>query len=357
MGHQTETNTLIPDLVSIVIPVFNGEQYLARCLDSVLNQTYDKLQVILIDDGSTDSSVKICDAYAARDPRVIVEHKENRGPSSARNSGVAKAEGVYLSFVDCDDYLESDAISSMVQAMKTQNADLVCGNYVIDEVHTGQRRVANVQNDDRNFTQKEIADALVYYLHRPGGYNMLVVAWGTLYLTHIIKDNEIAFDESVRVYEDVKFIMEYYRHVSTIHYHSAPVYNYHGVYSLTAAGTIGLARDPLAFKNPIAYILGFVRDVEGAGTLSQDVLDHILVSYAIRTIILIVKLNGRQRLQESRKLISVIMNDSEIRQALGSYKPEMKNESRAIPKLMKWKCSWLLLMVAIHKTGLFYAKR
>ena len=95
-------------LISIIIPIYNVEQYLRQCLDSVINQTYKNLEIILVDDGSTDNSGKICDEYAVKDNRIKVIHKENGGVSSARNAGIDIAKGEYIGFVDSDDYIEKD---------------------------------------------------------------------------------------------------------------------------------------------------------------------------------------------------------------------------------------------------------
>ncbi|HJA50079.1 MAG TPA: glycosyltransferase, partial [Candidatus Fusicatenibacter intestinipullorum] len=91
--------------ISVIIPVYNVEKYLKRCLDSVINQTYKNLEIILIDDGSTDNSGKICDEYAQKDERIIVIHKENGGVSSARNKGLDICIGDYISFIDSDDWI------------------------------------------------------------------------------------------------------------------------------------------------------------------------------------------------------------------------------------------------------------
>lgn len=97
-------------LISVIIPVYNVAAYLPECLDTALSQSYSNLQVILIDDGSTDSSGAICDEYAANDSRIVVIHQKNGGAAAAKNAGLRVATGKYLSFVDSDDYLEPDAI-------------------------------------------------------------------------------------------------------------------------------------------------------------------------------------------------------------------------------------------------------
>lgn len=112
-------------VISVIIPVYNVQAYLPQCLDSVLSQSYSSLEIILIDDGSTDHSGSICDEYAAKDPRVIVIHQKNGGAAAAKNAGLRVATGTYLSFVDSDDYLEPGAYRHMATQLESQNADVI----------------------------------------------------------------------------------------------------------------------------------------------------------------------------------------------------------------------------------------
>lgn len=116
-------------LISIIIPVYNAEKYLKRCLDSVCAQDYKELQIILVDDGSTDLSGDICDDYARKDGRITVVHKSNEGVSKARNDGLKLAEGEFVGFVDSDDYIDCDMYSSMLKAIEKYDADIACCGY------------------------------------------------------------------------------------------------------------------------------------------------------------------------------------------------------------------------------------
>ena len=115
--------------ISVIIPVYNVEKYLKRCLDSVINQTYKNLEIILIDDGSTDKSGNICDEYAAKDKRIIVIHKENGGLSDARNKGLDICTGDYISFIDSDDWIENGFYEYVVNNVKDN--DLLIFDYYI----------------------------------------------------------------------------------------------------------------------------------------------------------------------------------------------------------------------------------
>lgn len=117
-------------LISVIIPAYNVDKYLGRCLDSVLGQTYDNLEVLLVDDGSTDSTEEICDRYAGKDPRIHVIHKENAGVSAARNDALNMACGELIAFADADDHYEPDMLECLYNKMTEYDADMaVCGYY------------------------------------------------------------------------------------------------------------------------------------------------------------------------------------------------------------------------------------
>lgn len=112
-------------VISVIVPVYNVERYLPQCLESILSQSYKQLEVILVDDGSRDSSGAICDDYAKRDDRIVVIHQKNGGAAAAKNTGLRAATGEYLSFVDSDDFLDPDVYAYMVDLLKTAEADVV----------------------------------------------------------------------------------------------------------------------------------------------------------------------------------------------------------------------------------------
>ena len=115
-------------LISVIVPVYNVEKYIAACVDSILAQTYTNLEILLVDDGSTDSSGALCDEYARRDVRVRVIHQENGGLSDARNTGMQSAQGTYFAFVDSDDFIAGDYIAYLYGMIEKHHAQIaVCG--------------------------------------------------------------------------------------------------------------------------------------------------------------------------------------------------------------------------------------
>ena len=118
--------------VSIIVPVYNVEKYLRTCLDSILHQTFQDFELILVDDGSTDLSGHICEEYAAKHDCIIVQHKKNAGPNAARIDGIKLAEGKFITFIDSDDWIEPKHIELLVNSLKEKNADIVQCDYFIN---------------------------------------------------------------------------------------------------------------------------------------------------------------------------------------------------------------------------------
>ena len=135
-------------LISVIIPVYNVEQYLHKCIDSILEQTFQNFELILVDDGSTDNSGKICDEYAIKDKRIIVIHQNNAGVSAARNTGLDSAKGEYIYFLDSDDWIESNALELLISLIEKNNLDL---------------SIMEIKETDNEKTSYEKKDEIIYY--------------------------------------------------------------------------------------------------------------------------------------------------------------------------------------------------
>ncbi|WP_321972812.1 glycosyltransferase family A protein [Paratractidigestivibacter sp.] len=174
-------------LVSVVVPVYNSEKYICRCLDSILGQTYPNIEVICVDDGSSDDSAAILDRYSVQDPaRVIVVHQVNAGAAAARNNGVALACGKYLTFADNDDWLDADFVGELLEAALSSGADVVCSGYRRPDESGKIVLEAKPRPDDE------------------WGPYVAEAAWAKLYRTDFIRDNHIEF-LSTNILEDLYF--------------------------------------------------------------------------------------------------------------------------------------------------------
>lgn len=183
--------------ISIIVPVFNAERTLKKCLDSIRQQTYSNYQVILVDDGSTDSSGGICDDYAKLDSRFIAFHNTNAGVSATRNFGIEQAVGERLAFIDSDDYIECDYLASMV----SYDHDLVVTGYSTfgDSIDT------YLPHNLELFHGKNIDEEFVYMMD----YLYIRAPWCKLFNTKIIKDNNLKFNRTLKIGEDSEFVFHY----------------------------------------------------------------------------------------------------------------------------------------------------
>ncbi len=200
------------------MPVYNAENYIYKCIQSILLQEYESFELILVDDGSTDISGEICDNYAGKDDRVRVIHKKNAGVSAARNTGIKSAKGKYITFVDADDWIHKKYLKTLVEGIKKYHAELsVVGDQKL-MINEEFRYEDNITS--RVFTRDEIFLELI----KDGiiqGY-----VWGKLFVRDIIKKYNIEFDENIKMNEDLVFCCEYIDKISKAFYSSSALYAY-----------------------------------------------------------------------------------------------------------------------------------
>ncbi len=184
------------DLISIIIPVYNAEAYLDRCIGSICNQTYKNIEIILIDDGSQDQSLEICKSWQLKDRRVITIHQENQGVSVARNKGIRTAEGRYILQIDSDDYICTTMVEKMLALLKQDNSDLV-----ICDFEKGMEE--NYQFDSENKEDNELLNSYDVMVRMYGDdHNKLryVVPWAKLYKNELFTD--LNYPEG-KIFEDI----------------------------------------------------------------------------------------------------------------------------------------------------------
>lgn len=194
--------------VSIVVPIYNAAPYLRKCLDSIVNQTLRNIEIIFIDDGSTDGSSEICKEYAAKDGRIIYYKKENEGLAAARQDGIERANGEYVGFVDSDDWLELNMYERMYSEAVKENADVVFCNCFFNNDETDRIHLEPGVYD-RERIEKEILPRSLAGL-TPKGAND-VIRWSNclrIYRMSLIKDNNIAFVRSFRRSQDLQLTFE-----------------------------------------------------------------------------------------------------------------------------------------------------
>lgn len=208
------------ELVSIIVPVYNAQTYLSKCVDTLIAQTYKNCEIILINDGSQDGSGLICDGYANKFENVKVIHKENEGVSRARNLGLSVATGEWIAFVDSDDYVTSDYVTKMIQNQRKYGSDWVISGYTecFEKKSFSNTNIWNV-----DYIAFEQLGQFVYYWHR----NVHVsTPWGKLFRASIIRSNNIMFENSISYGEDHIFNIRYMEHCKSISVVCDALYTY-----------------------------------------------------------------------------------------------------------------------------------
>lgn len=208
-------------IVTVIIPVYQAECYLRRCVESVINQTYKKIEIILIDDGSADNSLAICYELADEDSRIQVYHHGNMGVAVTRNKGLEYARGEYIYFLDSDDWIDENTLFVMVQSLEEHEADLcICGfKYVNDSC---EKDVCLPEKT--SLTQAHFIESYFWKLYE----NAVLFNIGTkLYKRKIIVENNISFCTDMIVYEDIRFCLEYMDKVQQVFLCNEPYYYYY----------------------------------------------------------------------------------------------------------------------------------
>ncbi len=217
--------------VSVIVPVYNAEKYIRKCIESVLQQTLSSWELILVDDGSKDNSLEICQEYAQKYRGIVAIHQENGGSSVARNFGLRKATGRYIAFIDADDWIHTRMLEVLVEKAEQTNADIVICNYFncyedgkcILQPKSGFGEWVIEAKEDRNiFQRKYLCKGVKEY--RP--YLKVGSPWGKLYSNHLIKENNLTFPEGLARTEDGIFNLYAVEYANKIVYLDEGYYYY-----------------------------------------------------------------------------------------------------------------------------------
>lgn len=201
-------------LVSIIVPVYNAEHYIEKCLKSLIYQDYNNLEIILIDDGSSDNGIYICEQIKKIDDRIKIIKKQNEGVSVARNIGVQAATGEYIVFVDADDWLEKNAVSYLVKLCLKNQAECAMANYFINQDSTQK-----IVTQEYCFFKK---DSFQFFFEK----KMPTAVWAKIFKRNIITDNFIEFPRDIYVGEDLVFLVNYLGKSNRCAFGTEPVYHY-----------------------------------------------------------------------------------------------------------------------------------
>lgn len=213
------------ELITVVIPVYNTEKYLDKCIKSVLKQTYKRLEIILIDDGSTDNSPSICDYYEKKDNRIKTVHLNNSGVSSARNTGIKLSKGEYITFIDSDDFINEKYIEYLLLNMEKNTLNICLYKYFFKDMEE------ITVDDEYNVTKIEKNDFI-----KLSEYDLLNAPVCKLYNNEIIKKNNIRFNEKLSLGEDLLFNYDYMNYIDFINLKHTYLYYYRKMDTNTLSG-------------------------------------------------------------------------------------------------------------------------
>lgn len=277
--------------ISIIVPVYNVEKYIKKCLDSLVNQTLKEIEVIVVNDGSPDQSQKIIDKYVKKYPNIIKSYtKENGGQGSARNFGLTKAKGEYIGYVDSDDFVELDMYEKMYNKAKEKDLDIViCGSYNVDEISLNKE----IDLDNITFEDK-----------KTNAFFGRMAVWNKIYKRQLLEDSKAEFRSKVW-YEDLDFTVKALSYAKKIDYVNEPFYDY-------------LIRQGSTMNNSnvdrnLEILLAFDQVIKDKklkkykDIIEYLAIDHIYISAIVR--ILIADASKNKKIENINKLIEYMNNN------------------------------------------------
>ena len=290
-------------LVSVVVPIYNVEKYLNRCVESIINQTYENLEIILVDDGSTDNSSAICDEWSKKDKRIITLHKENQGAGMARNSGIENAKGEYIFFFDSDDYVAPNTVEKCVENAILNESDVVVfGRREVLE-NSSQKTVEFFPNK-QIFIGKEISHKLLpeMFSHKCG---FGLSCCSKMFKLSAINDNEIRFKSEREILsEDSYFLLELLPKIKTLSV--LPQYFYYYCERFLSFSHTYTQDKQCKNDNFLKECIKFVKK----NNLSKKMLPHIMARYHIYSISVMkeIAVSDIENAKKREKLFAIFNN-------------------------------------------------
>ena len=305
------------EVISIIIPVYNAEKYLSRCLDSVVNQTYKKLEIIVVDDGSTDNSRKILEKYKKRDNRIVLLYKDNGGQSSARNIGLKRAKGEYIGFVDSDDYIVDNMYEFLKNMIEQYHADIAMCDY------TRKKIKLNKGWNEKKIVQYRDEDISMLF-YRLRGEKSFYSVWNRLYRKKLLLG--INFIEG-KTTEDVLFTYDVYKKASKVVYSSLKKYMYY-------SNQTGITRNVLCEKDFSLLEIWdeIVKREQGMKFYDAAVLNRKRATYTLYV-----------------KALIYGMNNQISKDVLENWRQEIKHNYIELKKILDWKRKLLLWYICTRK--------
>ena len=315
------------ELISVIIPVYKVERYLDRCVESIVNQTYTNLEIILVDDGSPDNCPKMCDAWAEKDNRIKVMHKTNGGVSSARNMALKVTQGAFIYFMDSDDSVELDTIEKAYKSIVSNGADLVIWGYKV--IENEETKLVNEQQ----MLSVNLHDAECFLnLYNK---NLLNALWNKLYRRELIKDS---FDIELTWGEDLLFNLNYFKNAKKVNVLSDCMYNYYTFFNPNALTKMSAEKK---FKQIQKLFMQKYNLINCQFKGMKNVLSAICIDLILAAKSYIKSMAIGVSYREVKSELRSILDCEEMRLCLRHYKAAGCKE-RVLLFLMKHKMSYFL---------------
>lgn len=329
------------DLVSIIVPVYNAEEYIGTCIESIQKQSHQNIEILLINDGSKDGSAEICDKYQKEDSRIKVFHRENNGVSASRNYGIEHAAGDYIQFVDADDSLEPGTVEENLRIVKETGAELVLFSFryhIVDENRIQDNAFAeSFVGDAEEFFEKYFIMLIDKELINP--------PWNKFIDSRILKDGSIRFNENYSICEDMAFTAELLNRSNRIAFNPKMHYNY----NLKSTGSLVFRFHENYFEALTYYYDMSMKYCERFKNRTEAVR-KLNTSYVELTIMYMkqISLYDKWKRKQKIKRIKQLSNDPKILQALESA--ELNKKKRIIKFFIKYKMySFIYMMYILQK--------
>lgn len=307
--------------VSIIIPVYNVEDKISGCIDSILNQTFQDFELILVNDGSSDNSSQVCWNYSKKDSRIFVIDKKNEGAGYARNAGLDIATKKYVVFIDSDDWIEPDMLQSLLSLINTSDdIQVVSCNYYCEIQGWDDPIIVNIDMPEDPWITEDVAQCIAY-MDKVKSFNYL---WNKIYLKSIIDEHNIRFEKFFTTGQDLDFNLKYFRHVKKCVVTNVPYYHYikDGVNSLCAR-----YKDNL--YNIVSELSSRRWDMYKEFDMDQNkeyvsiyAMTHI--DYIRSCVPNMFRKNAKFSRKERYEQMDIVINDAVVKKYISDYSPSSK---------------------------------
>lgn len=308
--------------VSIIIPIYNAESYLSRAIESVQNQTLKDIEIILVNDGSTDRSLAICEEYRDKDKRIKLIDIVNSGVSVARNTGMEIATGDYIGFIDADDYIENNMYENMYKRIIQDSSDICVCNYILESKDSKQYVDININQDILNSKEQVIEKIILPLIGATKllGEDSLLGFRGVvlyLYKKRLLEDYNIKFKTGLKIGEDFLFNLSYLQHVNKVSIDRGFYYYYY----INRSSATQRYRDDwwIVHKNLIIQIEDFLKSSK-LDKLSKDRFTNMKINYLIGAIVNETHKNNVKKTKKKINLIRHIYKEPIIKNSLAKYR-------------------------------------